>query len=46
MNLSTKKANLKYYYYYFYYYYYYYYYYNYYLTPSFKGTTMRSEMLL
>ena len=37
MNLSTKKANLK---------YYYHYYYYYYLTPSFKGTTMRSEMLL
>ena len=43
MNLSTKKANLKYYYYYYYCYYYYYYYY---LTPSFKGTTMGSEMLL
>ena len=37
MNLSTKKANLK---------YYYYYYYYYYLTPSFKGTTMASEILL
>ena len=36
MNLSTSKANLK----------YYYYYYYYYLTPSFKGTTMGSEMLL